>query len=105
MKAKSGDIWLADLGLAAKTRPVLIVSRSDNDLPRALILYVPLTRQYRGSPYEVDLGELRFLKERSYANVQGLGSLPIARLERFLGPLPSELMGKVRDAMRFALDL
>jgi mRNA-degrading endonuclease toxin of MazEF toxin-antitoxin module len=26
MNAKPGDIWLADLGLAAKTRPVLIIS-------------------------------------------------------------------------------
>ena len=27
MNAKPGEIWLADLGLAAKTRPVLIISR------------------------------------------------------------------------------
>ena len=31
MNAKPGEIWLADLGLAAKTRPVLIVSRLDPD--------------------------------------------------------------------------
>jgi mRNA interferase MazF len=33
MNAKPGDIWLADLGLAVKTRPVLIVSRFDPDAP------------------------------------------------------------------------
>jgi mRNA-degrading endonuclease toxin of MazEF toxin-antitoxin module len=38
-----GEIWLADLGLAAKTRSVVIVSRQDPDPPRALVLYVPLT--------------------------------------------------------------
>jgi mRNA interferase MazF len=42
-----GEVWLADLGFAAKTRPVVIVSRYDPDPPRALILYVPLTTQNR----------------------------------------------------------
>jgi mRNA interferase MazF len=43
MNAKPGEIWLADLGLAAKTRPVLIISRHDPEAPRALLIYVPLT--------------------------------------------------------------
>jgi mRNA interferase MazF len=39
MNPQPGEIWLADLGLAAKTQPVVIVSRADNDPPRALVLY------------------------------------------------------------------
>ena len=50
MPPHPGEVWLADLGLAAKTRPVVVVSRDDPDPPRALILYVPLTRQNRQSP-------------------------------------------------------
>jgi len=46
---------VADLGLSAKTRPVVIVSRFDQDPPRALALYVPLTTQNRLSLYEVPL--------------------------------------------------
>jgi mRNA-degrading endonuclease toxin of MazEF toxin-antitoxin module len=53
MIPQPGEIWLADLGLAAKTRPVIIVSRRDPDAPRSLVLYVPLTTQRRDSPYEV----------------------------------------------------
>jgi mRNA interferase MazF len=45
MNPQPGEVWLADLGLAAKTRPVVIVSRGDPDPPRALVLYVPLTTQ------------------------------------------------------------
>ena len=41
MKPKPGEIWLADLGLAAKVRPVLILSRHDPDAPRALTIYAP----------------------------------------------------------------
>lgn len=43
MKVKRGDVWLVDLRLAAKLRPVVIVSRDDPDPPRALVIYVPLT--------------------------------------------------------------
>lgn len=44
MNPQPGEIWLADLGLAAKARPVVIVSRQDPNPPRSLILYVPLPR-------------------------------------------------------------
>jgi mRNA interferase MazF len=47
MTSNPGEVWLADLGMAAKMRPVVIVSRADPDPPRALILYVPLTTQER----------------------------------------------------------
>ena len=89
MSPRPGEVWLADLGLAAKTRPVVIVSRHDPEAPRALALYVPLTTQARGSSYEVALPKLGFLRETSVANVQGLASLAVTRLERRLGTLPT----------------
>ncbi len=73
MSPHPGEIWLADLGLAAKTRPVVIVSIFDPDAPRALVIYVPLTTQNRDSPYEVTIPRLGFLNAASYANVQGIG--------------------------------
>ena len=100
-----GEVWLADLGLAAKTRPVVLVSRSDPNPPRALILYVPLTTQNRQSRYEVVLPKLPFLDRDSVANVQGLGSLPRVRLERRLGKLPDDVMTKIKRALSFALVL
>ena len=104
MNPQPGEVWLADLGLAAKARPVVIVSRYDPDPPRALILYVPLTTQNRQSPYEVALPRIGFLDRDSIANVQGLGSLPQVRLERRLGKLPDEVMTKIKRALAFALD-
>ena len=105
MRPQTGDVWLADLGLAAKTRPVIIVSRQDADPPRSLVLYVPLTTQNRGSRYEVPLPKLAFLNEESVANVQGLGSIPTIRLERRLGKLSPALMLNLKAALAFALDL
>ncbi len=105
MKPKPGEIWLADLGLTAKVRPVLILSHHDPDAPRALIIYAPLTTQHRGSRYEIPVGEVPFLDRASVVNVQGIGALIEPRLERKLGQLQPTLMAKVKDALRFALDL
>ena len=105
MNPKPGEIWLGDLGLAAKTRPIVIVSRYDDDPPRALVLYVPLTTQNRHSSYEVALPSLQFVDRNSVANVQGLGSLSKARLERKLGTLSEDVMARIKRALAFALDL
>ena len=105
MSPQPGEVWLADLGLAAKTRPVVIVSRFDPNPPRALVLYVPLTTQNRSSQYEVVLPKLPFLHRDSVANVQGLASLPTVRLERKLGRVPATVMTDVKRALAYVLDL
>jgi len=105
MSPRPGEVWLADLGIAAKTRPVVVVSRYDENPPRVLVLYVPLTSEDRGSDYEVEMPKLPFLRLEGVANVQGIGSLPVKRLERKLGVLSSEVMDRIRKALRFALDL
>jgi len=105
MSPHPGEVWLADLGLAAKTRPVVVISRNDPDPPRSLVLYVPLTTQHRLSSYEVPLPRLGFLDRDSVANVQGLGSITQVRLERRLGRLPDDVMKSIQRALIFALDL
>src|SRR5207245_4390539 len=105
MSPHPGEVWLADLGMAAKTRPIVVISRHDPDPPRALVLYVPLTTQNRLSSYEVPLPRLPFLDRESVANVQGLGSIPIVRLERRIGRLSVDVMVRLKDALAFALDL
>ena len=105
MNLYPGEIWLADLGLAARTRPVVVISRYDPDPPRNLIIYIPLTTQYRESPYEVALPKLRFLNQQSYVNVQGLGSIEKIRLERRLGKLPDDVMIEIKNTILFVLDL
>jgi len=91
--------------MAAKVRPVVVVSRYDEDSPRVLVLYVPLTSEDRGSEYEVEMPKLPFLRLEGVANVQGIGSLAVKRLERRLGVLPTEVLERIKKALRFALDL
>ena len=65
MNPKPGEIYLVDLGMVAKVRPAVVVSRADPDSPRALSIFVPLTTENRGSAYEVSLGKPRFLNKDS----------------------------------------
>jgi len=102
MTPRAGEVWLVDLGLAAKTRPVVILSRYDPDAPRALTIYVPLTTQNRGSKYEVELPKLPFLRELSVANVQGVASLTANRLEQKIGEVPAGVLQQIREALAFA---
>jgi mRNA interferase MazF len=92
MSPHPGEVWLADLGLAAKTRPVVIVSRHDPDAPRALAIDVPLTTQKRGSRYEVELPRLPFLRERASPTFYAvILSYFVADNEEFLQNGPTEI--------------
>lgn len=100
-----GEVWLANFGLAAKVRPVLVLSAQSKPDARALVIVVPLTSQIRGLRGEVPLGKLRWLSKPSAVNVQGLASIGMHVLERKLGILGTNLMGAVKAALRDLLDL
>ena len=90
---KRGEVWLADLGWAAKTRPVLILSISYSDDDYALLAVVPHTTSQRGSQFEVSL-EVRGLKKGSF-NVQGLLAVPPVKCIRKITSLTPEQLQSV----------
>jgi len=102
---KPGEVWFADLGIAAKNRPVLVLSVPGDDDARALLIVAPLTSQLRGLRGEVDLGKPRWLPKRSAVNVQGLASFDRRTLSRRLGALTTPDMARVKSALRDLLDL
>jgi mRNA interferase MazF len=87
---KRGEIWLADLGLAAKVRPVLVLSAPYADSDYALMGVVPHTTTRRGAQFEVEL-RLPFL-EQGVFNVQGMLAVPAATFMRPVASLrPQQL--------------
>ena len=48
-----GEVWLVDLGMAAKVRPALAVSVPVEDIDCALVTLVPHTTSPRQSRFEV----------------------------------------------------
>jgi mRNA interferase MazF len=104
-EARPGEVWLVDFGLAAKVRPVVVLSVPQLTNARALLVVAPLTSQLRGLRGEVDIGNPRWLPKRSAVNVQGLASIDHSALEKKLGKLSQEQFEDVKAALRELLDL
>ena len=92
-----GEIWLVDLGFAAKTRPCLILSIPAEDEDRALVTIVPHTTSARGSRFEVVI-KVNFLKTGVF-DAQNLVTIPHAKLVRKLGTLDSQQLTDIEDAV------
>jgi mRNA interferase MazF len=56
MTALRGEVWIVDLGLAAKVRPAVVISVPAADTDRALVTLVPHTTSQRGTRFEVASG-------------------------------------------------
>jgi mRNA interferase MazF len=105
MTTEPGQVYLVDLGLAAKTRPMVVVSRKDAQAPRALSVCAPITTAARGSRYEVPIGRPAFLREVSHVNLQGLQAIQHHELQRMIGRLSEKEMREVRKGLAWTLDL
>ncbi len=98
-----GEVWLADLGFAAKTRPVLVVSVPFGDRDYTLIQVIPHTTQGRGAQFEIGI-PLRFLQDGVF-NVQGMLAVPSVKFLRRLGTLSPAQMQEVETVIKRWLGL
>lgn len=96
---------MLDLGYEGKVRPVIIMSREDASAPRALAVYVPLTKESRPSRYEVTMPRVPWLKLQSYANTQGMGTAGYHELNDRRGRFEAATVSKIKDALRWTFDL
>ena len=104
-KARAGEVWFADLGLAAKNRPVLVLAVPEENDARSLVVVAPLTSQIRNLRGEVELGMIPWLPKLSAVNVQGLASFHPSYLTRKMGRLDDDRLALVKNALRDILDL
>jgi mRNA interferase MazF len=105
MRIEPGEVYRVDLGFGAKVRYMVVVSRFDPDPPRALVLCAPITTQYRESEYEVFIGKPKFLREKSYVNLQGIVAIQFRELERKIGRIDASTVTRIKDAIRYTFDL
>jgi mRNA interferase MazF len=104
MKApQRGEVWIVDLGMAAKVRPALVLSIPSLDQDRSLVTIVPHTTSPRGSRFEVDVNA-RFLKKGVF-DAQNLITIPHAKLQRAVGKLQTQELASVEAAVKSWLGL
>lgn len=99
MIPKIGETWFVDFGMTAKPRWAFVVScRQDGRL--ALASVVKITSEFSGTPYEVTLPRVPWLREQSYINAQGILPVKFTELTR---KAPGQFDGKVLEDVRAAL--
>ena len=102
-QAQRGELWLIDLGMAQKQRPCLILSIAYLDHERAVVTYVPRTTSMRGTRFEVT-HQARGMDAAAF-DAQGIGSIPVVRLERRLGTVEASVVQQVEAAVKRWLNL
>jgi len=98
-----GEVWLVDLGLAAKVRPCLVLSIPHQDEDRALVTVLAHTTSPRGSRFEVEI-KVKFLQPGVF-DAQNLVTIPQAKLIRKLGVLSDHHLAAIENAIRLWLGL
>ena len=98
LTAHRGEIWLMDLGMIQKVRPVLILSVPYKNQERALVSYVVRTTSVRGTEYEV-LHDAPKFKPGAF-DVQSIGTVPDVQLVRRLAVCDVTTLGKVEVALQ-----
>ena len=101
--AQRGEVWLVDLGLAAKVRPCMVLSVPFDDDERALVTLVPRTTAARVSRFEVAV-DARFLRAGVF-DAQNIVTIPNAKLIRKIGTLTAEQLQAVESKVREWLGL
>ena len=102
-RAERGDVWLTDLGLAAKVRPCLILNVPPSPRDRMLITLVPHTTSVRGSGFEIAVPK-PFLRQGAF-DAQGIITVTPPRLLRRLGRLDVRELESVEAGVRRWLGL
>ncbi len=93
--------------MAGKVRPLMVVSREDENASRALAVCVPLTTEIPGGDDEVDIPRVRWMPgaDKGVANVQGITSIEHRRLDRRSGRFDPSVVAQVRKAIAWMLEL
>lgn len=100
---RRGEVWLVDLGMAAKVRPALVMSVPAAETDRALVTLVPHTTSPRQSHFEAEV-TVGFLRSGVF-DAQNLITIPHAKPVRQLGKLNDAQFAIVEAAVRSWLGL
>jgi mRNA interferase MazF len=94
---------MIDLGLAAKTRPCVLLTDWPADTELALVTVIAHTTMLRGNQWEHAVPK-PFLKSGAF-QLQQVQSVPVAKLERKLGELTPAGMAALDQLLRKRLKL
>ncbi len=92
-----GEVYMVDLGLAAKVRPCVVLGIPTEESDRSLVTVIPHTTALRQSQFEIVV-PVRFLRPGAF-DAQGIVTVPTVRLMNHLGTLTTEQLGSVEKGV------
>jgi mRNA-degrading endonuclease toxin of MazEF toxin-antitoxin module len=102
---QAGEVWFVDLGMVGKPRYALVLA-ARTDARLALASVVLITTQFEGTPYEVTLPRVAWLREQSYINVQSVQPVKFTEFARKApGKFEARIIKEVEAALRRWLNL
>lgn len=96
---RAGEVWFVDLGLVSKPRYALVVA-AQADARLAVASVVLITKKFEGTPYEVTLPRVPWLREQSYINAQ---SLQPVKFTEFVRKAPGKFDARVSAEVEAAI--
>ncbi len=97
-----GEIWLAEVG--DKTRPVVVLTRTEVIDVRHLVTVAEITTSIRGIAAEVPFDHTAAnLEHPSVINCDGLQTVRRSSLTRRVGSVDDATMADVCDAVQYAI--
>jgi mRNA interferase MazF len=100
-----GEVWRVDFGYDGKVRSALVVSKPDSNCRLAIASVVQLTSQYAGTPYEVTLPRVPWLREQSYCNAQSVQPVAWVEFQQKLGQFDARVLKDLRAALALWLGI
>ncbi len=97
-----GDIWLYRFDRPDKSRPVLVLTRSDAIRWLRTVMVAPITSTIRGGPAEVVIGVEQGLKHDSAINLDHVQTVSKKLLRRHVGNVGPERLERVCEALAIA---
>lgn len=97
---KPGEVWTVDFGYDGKVRGALVVSVNDPNCRLAIASVLQLTTQHAGTPYEVALPRVSWLREQSYLNAQSVQPVAWHEFQRKLGQFDAPVLEQARAALQ-----
>ena len=92
------EVWMVDLGMAAKVRPALLLTGEPAADELDLVTVLLHTTALRGNRWELSIPK-PFLKPGAF-HLQQVQTISTVKLERRLGALTAEEMDQVRNVLR-----
>jgi mRNA interferase MazF len=102
--AKPGEIWRVDLGMTAKVRPCLILTRQPGSNELDVFTIVAHTTSLHGNCWEIPIPK-PFLDIEGAFDVQRIATVASVKLEHRLGELKPAEFEKVLNLLAERLDI